>query len=179
MPDELIDIFDKDNNLINQEMKYKAEKIGLWHRAVHVWIYNSKGEVLLQKRAANKLICPNLWDTSAAGHIPASDTPESAAYREIQEELGVKASNLKFIGIWKLTTKGDNYTSNEHIYAYLWKSDKPITDFIIQTEELEEIKFISLDEFESDLKNKAEKYTPHTEFFFDIIKIIRSLIFIQ
>ena len=52
MVDELIDIFDENNNALNvQKMKSEAHKLGLWHRASHIWIYNSSGEILLQLRA--------------------------------------------------------------------------------------------------------------------------------
>ena len=55
MADELIDICDENNNLIDiQKMKSEAHKDGLWHRASHIWIYNSNGEILLQLRAKEK-----------------------------------------------------------------------------------------------------------------------------
>ena len=76
MGDELIDICDEANHLTGvQKMKSEAHKDGLWHRAVHIWLYNSKGEILLQWRAKNKLLYPEMWDISAAGHVSASENP--------------------------------------------------------------------------------------------------------
>ena len=59
MADELIDIYDENNKPLGiQKMKSEAHRDGLWHRASHVWIYNSKGEILLQLRAKNKELWP-------------------------------------------------------------------------------------------------------------------------
>lgn len=69
MADELIDIFDENNNPRGiQKLKSEAHKEGIWHRAVHIWIYNLKGEILLQLRSKNKELYPDRWDVSAAGH---------------------------------------------------------------------------------------------------------------
>lgn len=68
MGDELVDICDENNNLHGiRKTTSEAHRAGLWHRASHVWIYNSKGEILLQLRAKEKLLYPDMWDISAAG----------------------------------------------------------------------------------------------------------------
>jgi len=65
---------------------------GLWHKSVHVWIVNSKGELLIQKRAAEKDSHPNEWDISVGGHISAGEDPISTARKEAREELGIDLS---------------------------------------------------------------------------------------
>eukprot|EP00304_Pavlova_gyrans_P010470 CAMPEP_0206054326 /NCGR_PEP_ID=MMETSP1466-20131121/37775_1 /ASSEMBLY_ACC=CAM_ASM_001126 /TAXON_ID=44452 /ORGANISM="Pavlova gyrans, Strain CCMP608" /LENGTH=212 /DNA_ID=CAMNT_0053429527 /DNA_START=135 /DNA_END=770 /DNA_ORIENTATION=- len=65
---------------------------GDWHRSVHVWIVNSKGELLMQKRSPHKDTNPNMWDVSAAGHITAGDTSLSTACKELEEELGLRVA---------------------------------------------------------------------------------------
>ena len=72
-------------------MKSEAHTDGLWHRAAHIWIYNSKGEILLQLRAKDKQFWPDRWEISAAGHVGAGEKPEDAAVRELSEELGISA----------------------------------------------------------------------------------------
>ncbi len=72
-------------------MKSEAHREGLWHRAAHIWAYNSKGEILLQLRAKNKRTFPDKWDLSVAGHISASEEPIDSALREIEEEVGLCA----------------------------------------------------------------------------------------
>ncbi len=92
MADELIDICDENNNLLGiRKMKSEAHWEGLWHRAAHTWIYNSRKEVLLQLRAKNKELYPAVWDYAAAGHISAGEEPLDASVRETQEEIGLSA----------------------------------------------------------------------------------------
>jgi isopentenyldiphosphate isomerase len=61
----------------------------LLHAVVHLHIFNSKGEVYLQKRPEWKDIQPGKWDTSVGGHIDYGETPEQALIREVSEELGI------------------------------------------------------------------------------------------
>ena len=61
----------------------------LLHPVVHLHVFNSKGEVYLQKRPEWKDIQPGKWDTSVGGHIDYGETPEKALVREVREELGI------------------------------------------------------------------------------------------
>ncbi|UKK49977.1 NUDIX domain-containing protein [Prevotella sp. E13-17] len=61
----------------------------LLHPVVHLHVFNSKGELYLQKRPAWKDIQPDKWDTAVGGHIDFGETPEQALKREVSEELGI------------------------------------------------------------------------------------------
>src|SRR5262249_22085291 len=63
----------------------------LLHRAVHIFVFNSRGELLLQKRSAHKDEYPNCYTSSASGHLAAGESYERAAPRELEEELGLCA----------------------------------------------------------------------------------------
>ena len=67
----------------------KVHGNNLRHRAVHVLVFNQKGEVFLQKRSWRKDRHPGLWDTSAAGHVLAGEEYDVAAQRALKEELGI------------------------------------------------------------------------------------------
>ena len=70
----------------------EVHRLGLFHRAVHVWLLApATREVLLQRRAAHKDSYPGLWDVSSAGHVSAGGSPLPAARRELEEELGLAA----------------------------------------------------------------------------------------
>ncbi len=66
-----------------------VHKKGLWHRAAHVYVVNSKGDVLLQRRLGNKSLRPGRWYISAGAHIRAGETSKGTAVRQLKEELGV------------------------------------------------------------------------------------------
>jgi len=77
----------------------------LLHRVVHVLVVDDRGRLLLQRRAPNKDIQPDKWDTSVGGHVTPGEALEDAARREMREELGITTGTLEFL------------------YQYLWRSD--------------------------------------------------------
>lgn len=178
MADELIDIFDENNNSLNKTMmKSLAHKNGSWHRTSHIWIYNTKGEMLIQHRNHDKEIHPNLWDIGAAGHIPAGETPLQGAIRETEEEIGLEitAKELEFIQIKKgIANTNDKIQNNEFAYIYLLKYDGEITDLKIQQEELQDLKFIKLSKLKIELISNPKIYVPHLEYWHEMIKIIEN-----
>ena len=74
----------------------------LLHPVVHLHVFNSKGEVYLQKRPEWKDIQPGMWDTSVGGHLDYGETPEQALVREGREELGPSAEELDGGRFWSI-----------------------------------------------------------------------------
>lgn len=169
MADELVDVLDESGkNIGTQVMKSEAHRKGLWHPAVHIWIFNSKGEVLLQKRAAGKEVHPSKWDISAAGHLGAGEESGECALREIGEELGVfpKKEELKKKGLMRKPPCPDGKIScNSHPWIFLWKCDKKVTDFTLQKSEVEKVRFIPLAQFEREFEASKE-YVPHGQAYY-------------
>ena len=84
----------------NVETREQCHKQGLWHKAVVVFIINSKKQVLLQRRSPNKKMWPNMWDITAGGHVLAGEFGFQAIIREAKEELGLdlNKNDITFIG---------------------------------------------------------------------------------
>ena len=153
---ELLDIVDENNELVGKkEDREIVHKDGLWHREIAVWIMNEKGEILLQKRAATKKQHPNEWATTA-GHIDIGENPLQAAIREIFEEIGLKLKeeNLEFLFLEKINASNNNHFK----YIYYAKTNKKISEFAIQEDELSELKYISFGEFENIIKTQNKEY---------------------
>ena len=72
----------------------------LLHPVVHLHVFNSKGEVFLQRRPEWKDIQPGKWDTSVGGHIDYGETPEQALIREVREELGMTDFKPERVGMY-------------------------------------------------------------------------------
>lgn len=179
MADELIDIVDKNNNLTGvQKNKSEAHKYGLLHRSAHVWVYNSKGEILIQLRAKNKLLFPNAWDITAAGHVGAGEKTIDAGIRELKEELGieVKESDLDFLETHKEEIVYNDILNNEFYSIYITKLDIDPKNLTLQKEEVADVKFIELNELERDLKLNPKKYVQSTWYWNFIIKVIKKRI---
>lgn len=180
MTAELFDILDENGNKTGiQKTKKEMHEQGLWHQAVHVWIFNSKGEILLQKRAKDKDYWPDLWDISAAGHISAGETVKQAVVREIKEEIGIKVSlsQLKKMEIRKHEKHIDeiNYHNKEFDHVFLFRFDGDISKLKFEDKEVEGVKFISIKQLEKELKDQklSKDYVPQGKYYFDVINAVK------
>jgi 16S rRNA (adenine1518-N6/adenine1519-N6)-dimethyltransferase len=118
--DELFDVCDADDRVIGQAPRRQVHAQGWLHRAVHIWVWNSQGELLLQMRTATKDEYPDCYTSSASGHVDAGESYDQAAHRELFEELRL-AGDLAFVH--KLPASPQ--TANEHTALYFLSTDTP------------------------------------------------------
>lgn len=85
---------DENDNVIGSGSKKEAWQKGILHRIARIFLFNSKGELLIQKRADNLSSLPGRWDQSAAGHVDEGEDYATAAKRELEEEVGVRDVEL-------------------------------------------------------------------------------------
>ena len=106
--EEMFDILDENGNKTGKtKLRSEVHRDGDWHKAVHIWIINNNGDVLLQRRCATKDSNPNMLDISSAGHLSAGDDSLTGALRELKEELNldINPEDLHFIKTLKRTSK--------------------------------------------------------------------------
>ena len=153
---ELVDSVDENNKLTGQiEDRWVAYNKGLWRRTVSWWIINKKGEVLLQKRTANKVRNPNKW-AKTGGQVDSGETVEEAIFREVKEELGIEIpkEQIRVIDIHKSNEKNKRFA-----YNFIFVVDYKIDDYILQKEEVAEVKYVTIEEMELAKKNNDSNYT--------------------
>ncbi len=92
---EVFDIVDEHDQVVEQRTRGEAHRLGLRHRAVHVFVFNRRGEVFLQQRSHLKDVAPLAWDSSAAGHLDSGESYAAAAVRELREELGIEVATTE------------------------------------------------------------------------------------
>lgn len=177
--EEYVDVLDEDGFLTGRTiLKSIAHRDGVWHPCVHIWIYNDKGEILMQKRAMTKAVYPGVWDISAAGHVAAGETMEEAALREIKEELGKdeEAINLKEIFIYKAShNTPEGLKIREFYYIFLLRCNDPIESFTKQDEEVDDLKFISITNLRSDLDSfYVKNYAYRGPYYDKVLEAIAS-----
>lgn len=134
-------------------LKSEAHKNGWYHNTIHLWLYTKKGEILLQQRSHKKTIHPLLWDVSAAGHIDAGESFADAAIRETKEEIGLtlKPEELTKVGTKLHESSYANGTiqDNEFHQVYIAELKVNLSDLKPQEEEVEALKLVTFDEFET------------------------------
>jgi isopentenyl-diphosphate Delta-isomerase len=87
--DELFDVVDEHDRVIGQARRADVHAQKLWHRAIHVLVFDRTGRVFLQRRSMAKDVAPGRWDSSCSGHLDAGEDYDAAAMRELGEEIGV------------------------------------------------------------------------------------------
>jgi len=178
---ELIDVVDEQGNKTGEVLEKKlAHKLGKWHIAAHVWIYNSKGELMLQQRSLIKDTFPGLWDISVAGHISAGESPETGAIREVEEEIGLKVDleDIQYLFTQKESHfhPDKDWYNNEFHFVYLCKYDGKLEDLKLQSDEVDSLKFICPDDLMKDLQDEeqSKNYVGHPDYYHKIINEVKS-----
>ena len=156
MVEEIVDSVDEQDNIIGEKLKSECHKKGLWHRAASIFVFNKEGKLLVQKRAPN-MPRPNLFCSSASGHLQKGDSYEKGAKRELKEELGIDCK-LELIGKFMMDISyPDGEIDKEHYTLFFCNYDG---EFEIQKEELSHVKFFSIDELKQMIKKNKELFTP-------------------
>jgi isopentenyldiphosphate isomerase len=124
MEQEIFDVVNERDEVVGRAPRSEAHRLGLMHRATHVLVFNSRGQVFLQKRSLTKDRQPGLWDSSSSGHVDAGEDYDACAVRELGEELGWKAPEpLK--RLFKLAASPE--TDQEHVWVYRCEGQGPFT----------------------------------------------------
>ena len=126
----------------------------LLHPVVHLHVFNSRGEVYLQKRPEWKDIQPGKWDTAVGGHIDYGETPEKALLREVREELGIEAFIPERVGMYVFESKRER----ELVYVHRTTYDGPVRP---SAEELDGGRFWTIQEIRDSIGQQI--LTPNFE----------------
>lgn len=149
--DEILDIVDENDNVIGQKKRSEIYANNLSNfRVVNAFIVNSKGELWIPRRAANKRSFPSCLDMSMGGHVESGESYEDALLREMDEELGIDTSKTpcKLLGLLTPAKDGvaafmkvyeikldtaPNYNKNDFT-EYFWLSPKEVLERITKGE---------------------------------------------
>lgn len=136
--------------------KMEAHQKGELHRAFSIFIFNSKNELLLQKRTLNKYHSGGLWTNTCCSHpLPGEDLKESA-HKRLQEEMGFDCTlNNVFHFIYR-SELDNRLTEHELDHVFIGHYNNAPD---INTEEAMEWKYMSIDEIKQGLKLNPEQYT--------------------
>ncbi|GAB1447759.1 MAG: isopentenyl-diphosphate Delta-isomerase [Bacteroidetes bacterium] len=153
---EEVILVDEQDNEIGLMEKIEAHEKALLHRAFSVFVFNEKGELMLQQRALNKYHSGGLWTNTCCSHPRKGETVAEAAIRRLQEEMGfVCELELKHKFIYKAPfTNG----LTEHELDYIFTGQFEGTP-VLNPDEVESYRWISLSNLEKEIELEPEKFT--------------------
>lgn len=155
MMEHVILVDEKDTQIGIME-KMAAHIVPRLHRAFSIFIFNSKGELLLQQRALGKYHSPGLWTNTCCSHPRNGESLEQATARRLKEEMGLTCDMHEvFTFIYKASV-GLGLT--EHEFDHVWFGQCDDTP-IINTDEVESFKYMGVDAIADDMKAHPELYT--------------------
>ena len=152
---EMLDIVDEADEVVAQATRAAVHAGNHLHRATHMVLQNSSGEVFVQLRSLSKDMHPGLWDTSAAGHVDAGESYVDCAVRELQEELGIQMKADQLQEFMQVAPSADN--GFEFVRVYWVKSDDPIT---LETAEIDDGRWMGAAELDRWLAESPGDFTP-------------------
>ena len=149
----LVDINDEQ---VGTMEKMEAHLKGVLHRAFSVFIFNGKGEMLLQQRAISKYHSGGLWTNACCSHPRPGEEIEEGAQRRLQEELGFTAPLKKAFSFSYETSFDNGLTENEFDHVYIGSYDGKIFPL---ASEVQDYCFKKMSDISSSLESHGQKYT--------------------
>ncbi len=154
--EEQVVLISENDEVLGLMEKMQAHVNGVLHRAFSVFLFNSKGEMLLQKRADHKYHSPGQWTNAVCSHPRINETYEEGARRRMMEELGIEADiHPKFHFIYKAEVGNDLWEHElDHVFTGFYEGD-----FRLNEEEVSEVRYISMEELDAELSAKPDHFT--------------------
>lgn len=162
--EDIFDIVNEHDEVTGSAPRSEVHANGWRHRAVHVFVFNIKGELLLQLRSARKDKHPGTWDTSCCGHVDSGESYDIAAEREMGEELGLSpCPPLNRIGKCDACEE----TGQEFVTVYRTRSEG---SFLFCEKEIDAVRWVSPQAMELEIRKHPETYAPALPYLWGMFK---------
>lgn len=150
--EEWFDVCDEHDRVVGRAPRSEVHARKLLHRAVHVFVFNPAGELLMQLRTAAKDEYPLCYTSSASGHVSAGEDYDTSVERELEEELGLRGP-VEFLQQFPASVE----TSYEHTRLYRLTTAETVRP---DPNEVLEAEFVALDELQRRMDREPDRYTP-------------------
>jgi isopentenyl-diphosphate delta-isomerase len=156
MSEEKVILVDKNDNQVGLMPKLEAHEKGLLHRAFSIFIFNSRYELLLQKRASSKYHSGGLWTNTCCSHPREGEDILDAANRRLDEEMGIKTSLRKVYDFIYKAELDNQLTEHEFDHVFYGVFDN---DPILNKNEAEDFKWVDMEILNNDIIKNEDNYT--------------------
>lgn len=151
--------------------KMEAHQLGLLHRAFSVFLFNSKGEMLLQKRAISKYHSGGLWTNACCSHPRKGETIEQAASRRTREELGCEPELQKIHSFIYKAALDNNLTEHEFDHVLFGNYEGEMN---LNVNEVSEIVYLPIQQIRQEMNEQPDKFTVWFKIIFEeVISILQ------
>ena len=152
----MVILVDENDNPVGTMEKMEAHRKGKLHRAFSVLVYNSKGEMLLQKRAQKKYHSGGLWTNACCSHPLPGEKMEDATRRRLREEMGIDLNpSFSYSFIYKTPLDRDLIEHEfDHVYIATFDGEP-----LINRNEVEDWKFVNVSWLKNDIARNPDHYT--------------------
>lgn len=156
MKEQKVILVNEQDEPIGVMEKMKTHQQGLLHRAFSIFIFDSKGRMLLQQRAAGKYHGGNLWTNACCSHPnPGEDLPD-AARRRLREELGIGTAIREIFSFTYQAKVENNLVEHEYDHVFVGEYDAGIHP---DPAEVADYRYVSLDEIRKEITARPEQFT--------------------
>ena len=153
--DEWFDVVDEADRVVDRLPRDVVHARGLRHRAVHVVVFNARGEVFLQLRSRRKDNHPGVWDSSCSGHVDSGEDYATAAVREMREEIGIAVEPGALREVDVLTPC--EVTGQEFIRIHVLRHEGP---FVLEPMEIDDGRWWTVAEVDAAVASRPGEFSP-------------------
>jgi isopentenyl-diphosphate delta-isomerase len=156
--DEMLIVVDENNNILDYNSKIECHRgDGILHRAFSIFIFNEQGQLIVQKRSAQKLLWPLYWSNSCCSHPRKGETLDIAIHRRLNQELGLDTDLIYLYKFQYQANFKDIGSENELCAVYIGKSDAHVQ---VNDNEIAEWRYIHPDALTREVVDHSENFTP-------------------
>ncbi|MDD5739135.1 MAG: isopentenyl-diphosphate Delta-isomerase [Candidatus Pacebacteria bacterium] len=158
-------LVDENDNQTGKIEKLKAHQLGLLHRAFSIFIFNNRGDLLLQKRAKNKYHSPGLWSNACCSH-PISNSIQKEAKKRLKKEMAINCP-IKEIFSFIYTAKVGDLTENEFDHVFIGFYNGKVSP---NKKEASDYKWINFKDLKNDISQNPQNYTEWLKLIYEKVK---------
>lgn len=154
--EEKIILVDRDDLELGSIEKMEAHVKGMIHRAFSIFIFNEKGEMMIQKRASHKYHSGGLWTNTCCSHPNWGETLEDAVNRRLQEEMGFGCELKEVKSFLYYAELDNNLIEHELDHIFIGNYDR---EPVINKSEVEDWKWVNIKDLKKEILEEPEKFT--------------------